>query len=280
MITDCNTNFLYLADTLPIKYQAFFKELNNQLSQKQIAFDFLPNTKDVWAVDYMPIQVASDKFVQFVYNPDYLRDSKTGSKTISEVTTICKSIQVQTVKSSIVLDGGNVIRSANKVIMTEKVFVENPSFTKRDLIQELEDLFETDVILFIPTDPTDFTGHADGMIRFIDNDTVLVNDYSKENSRFRNRIKSTIQNAGLNFIEIPYLPYSNKSQTDAKGIYINYLHMQSKLFVPVFGIKEDEAVVKMFESIFKDYSIATVASNDLAKDGGILNCISWNILKK
>lgn len=279
MIPDSNTNFLYLADTLPVKYPAFFKELNNEISQQQIAFDFLPNTKDVWAVDYMPIQVTPDKFVQFVYNPDYLRNSKTGSKAISDVTAICKSIQVQTVKSSIVLDGGNVIRSASKVIMTEKVFAENPSYTKRDLIKELEDLFETDIILFIPTDPTDFTGHADGMVRFIDDDTVLINDYSKENSRFRNRIKSTIQNAGLNFIEIPYLPYSNKSEMDAKGIYINYLQMQSTLLIPVFGIKEDEAVAKQFESIFKGYSIATVASNDVAKDGGILNCISWNILK-
>ena len=36
----------------------------------------LQGTKDIWAVDYMPVQIQDDEFVQFVYNPDYLQSKK------------------------------------------------------------------------------------------------------------------------------------------------------------------------------------------------------------
>jgi agmatine/peptidylarginine deiminase len=41
---------------------------------------------------------------------------------------------------------------------------------------------------------------------------------------------------------------------------------------------EDECAIKVFEEQFKGKRIVSVKSNDLALKGGILNCISWNIL--
>ena len=66
----------------------------------------------------MPVQVSANRLVQFVYNPDYLQPKKYRS-TISDVNTICNKMGLYPVKSNIVLDGGNVIRLRNKVIMTE-----------------------------------------------------------------------------------------------------------------------------------------------------------------
>lgn len=56
MITDRQTNFLYLADSLPKKYPNFYERFEKVLIKSNIKFNLLPNTKDVWAVDYMPIQ--------------------------------------------------------------------------------------------------------------------------------------------------------------------------------------------------------------------------------
>jgi len=53
--------------------------------------------------------------------------------------------------------------------------------------------------------------------------------------------------------------------------------MENILFIPIFGIEEDEQVVKQFEQIFAGQTIQTIAANEIANDGGILNCISWNI---
>ena len=76
MIPDNNTNFLYLADTLPKNYLKFFQGFEKVLNSCKINFDLLPKTKDVWAVDYMPIQIDLNKFVRFVYNPSYLQSKK------------------------------------------------------------------------------------------------------------------------------------------------------------------------------------------------------------
>jgi agmatine deiminase len=91
MITDIQTNKLFLADCLPEKQPKFFQRFEKVLNDCKINFQFLPNTKDIWAVDFMPVQVSKDKFVRFTYNPDYLQPKKY-RKTISHVDTICKSI--------------------------------------------------------------------------------------------------------------------------------------------------------------------------------------------
>lgn len=279
MIPDKQTNFLYLADTLPKNYSNFFRQFEKVLNDSNINFQLLPNTKDVWAVDYMPIQIDKDSFVQFIYNPDYLRDTIKWSKTISDVDIICKQINLLPKKSNIVVDGGNVTRTTDKVIMCDKIFTENPNLKEKNLIRELQELFQVDKLIFIPTHPIDFTGHADGMVRFYDSNTVLINDYSREAMEFQLKFRLALHNAGLNYIEIPYNPYDNKKDEHANGEYINFLQMQQAIIIPTFGIKEDDVVIKQFEQLFTGQRIATVDGNDLAFDGGILNCITWNIYK-
>lgn len=73
MITENQTNFLYLADTLPKMYPDFYERFEKVLRNCNIEKALLPKTKDVWAVDYMPIQTAADRFVRFIYNPSYLQ---------------------------------------------------------------------------------------------------------------------------------------------------------------------------------------------------------------
>lgn len=278
MITDSQTNFLYLADTLPTKYPDFFKRFESALKECNIPFDLLPQTKDVWAVDYMPIQTDLNKFIRFVYNPSYLQTKKY-LKTISDVDEICKAISIDTFKTDIIIDGGNVTRWTNKVIMTDRVFKDNPSYERKQLIRELHELLQVDNLYFVPEQPSDFTGHSDGMVRFIDEQSVIINDYKKEKEEFYRAFEIAIHNTGLNYITIPYNVYSNKSNDHANGDYINYLQMQNTVIIPTFGIAEDDIAVKQLETIFAGQTIATVESNEIAYDGGILNCITWNILK-
>ncbi|MFA9214490.1 MAG: agmatine deiminase family protein [Candidatus Methylacidiphilales bacterium] len=278
MITDSQTNFLYLADTLPKNYSDFFKRFESVLKECNIPFDFLPQTKDVWAVDYMPIQTDLNKFIRFVYNPSYLQTKKY-LKTISDVDEICKAIDIDTFKTNIIIDGGNVTRGTNKVIMTDRVFKDNPSYERKQLIRELHELLQVDNLYFVPEQPGDFTGHSDGMVRFIDDQSVIINDYKKEKEEFYRAFEIAIHNTGLNYITIPYNVYNNKSNDHANGDYINYLQMQNTVIIPTFGIAEDDIAVKQLETIFAGQTITTVESNEIAYDGGILNCITWNILK-
>jgi agmatine deiminase len=280
MVIDSETNTLYLADCLPKKYLAFFIEFDSALKACNIEYNWLSGTKDVWARDYMPVQVEEGKFIQFTYLPEYLSNSKSGLKSISDSAMICEAIGIsRVIKSGILIDGGNVIKSKRSAILTDRIFKENPEVEERNLIRDLESLLEVERVIIIPSDPHDFTGHADGMVRFLDERTVLINRYDKNEDKFQVSLRMALHNAGLDWEEIPYSPYNNKPNSSACGVYINYLQMPGVVFVPIFEIAEDEPSIKKFEKLFVGQKIVTVKSNELAQKGGLLNCISWNIKK-
>lgn len=292
MITDKQTNFLYLADSLRTNFPTFYQAFEKLLKESNVEFALLPDTKDIWAVDYMPIQVSDNRFVQFKYNPDYLRNSQIWSKTISDTNKICDAKGIKRESSSIILDGGNVIKGNNTVIMCDKVFRENPGISKSKLIVELHELFEVEKIVFVPQDPDDFTGHADGMVRFVDDKTVIVNAYPPNyRPMFQKDFRASLHNAGFDCREISYSP-DESSNDSAKGLYINYLQMENVIIVPTFGatdysnpwhiegdLKDDECAIMLMEQLFENYIIKIIDCKEIAPHGGVLNCISWNIKK-
>ena len=277
MIHDSETNFLYLADSLKKKkYAHFLTCFETALDANNIPYQFLSETNDIWIIDYMPVQINDNKFVQFEYNPDYLQ-SKSGLKTISDVENICKSIKLIPKKSTLVVDGGNITQNGNAVIMCDKVFKENANLSEKELIKQLKDTLEIEKLYFVPWDKYDVTGHADGMVRSIDDKTVLINDYSKEKPEFQRAFRMALYNAGLDWIELPYKPYENKPSTSAEGIYLNYLQMKQAIFVPIFKRNSDDIALRILEKVFKGENIVPIESNEVAKEGGILNCVTWNV---
>jgi agmatine deiminase len=276
MITDDQTNFLYLSKKLKDKRE-FFERLKACLVENKVEFQLLPKTKDIWAVDYMPVQLDDRKFIQFVYAPDYLQNDKFIS-TQTATSCVCNAIGLKTIRSNIKIDGGNVIQGKNWVILTEKIFKENPSLKRKELISELEYLFEAKPII-IPEEPNDFTGHADGIVRYYNDETVLFNNYKpKDKKAFQKNLIKVLNDEGLKTIKIPYNPYQNRNQDMAHGLYINYLRMKNFILLPIFNMKEDEEAYRLFEKLFNGQNIETIDARDVSKEGGVLNCISWNIL--
>lgn len=316
------SKLLFLADTLARKHPIFATSFFKILQQHGIAPQIIPSTNDIWARDYMPIQVSDHKFVQFTYRPDYLLKTKKDLASISNVDLICEQLYIKPIKSHIILDGGNLVRCNNKIILTDKIFRENSNIPRLELITELRELLEADELIFIPQDRADVIGHSDGMVRFINSETVFVNDYSQESPVFRERVYNALRDAGLEYILFPYNPYNNKYKFSAVGVYINYLEINDYIFVPVFedfakvvmeadsaanaeaetnaaaksnavaksntdaapntdadpneGTKaEAEHAIRLLQTTFADRTIVPVPCMELAEQGGVLNCISW-----
>jgi agmatine deiminase len=278
MITDKETDTLYLSSLLAKKYPAFFNNFKEALYNNNIRPIYLDNTNDVWCHDYMPIQLNNSEFIQFKFDPSYLRYKKY-QKTKSNPSLVTKNLpfEIKTV-NEIIVDGGNIVKSEDKVIMTTRVIKENRQYSFKKLIEKITDKLKIEKIIFIPEHPYDFTGHADGLVRFLDDKHVLINDNTDEpNERFKLDFEIALNNAGLTPIKIPTSVYRNEKNKDANGIYINYLQMAGLVFLPIFNRPEDETVIKQFESLFSNSKIVPVLSNDLAEEGGIINCATWNI---
>ena len=66
MITYPETTFVYLSGLLASdpKYANFWQHLKEILEQEDIPYALLPNIKDLWCRDYMPVQLQKDRFIQ------------------------------------------------------------------------------------------------------------------------------------------------------------------------------------------------------------------------
>ena len=287
MISDNRTNTIYFSDLLCTDemYSDTFNDLERVLDASGMQYDFLKKTKDIWARDYMPIQVSKDKFVEFRFDPDYLQGSgreRRELKTYPDI--VCDDLGVKTVKSDIILDGGNVIKSDNAVILTEKILLENwRTYNENELIRQLEILFETDKIIIIPKDPGEMYGHSDGAVRFIDNDTVLINWYFKTfDEYFIKSLLDSITEKGLKY-EWLDLGLSGDEADVYNWAYINFLQTEDLILVPKLGIKEDDIAFSQICKFYKSYAdrgrIFQVDSKQVVEKEGALNCISWTIMK-
>lgn len=225
----------------------------------------------------MPVQLTKSDYVQFTYDPDYLKPEK-HQHLLTDTNVVCQGISLTPKKSNIVLDGGNIIRTSDKVIMCDKVFNENPHISKTQLTNELSNLFEIDRFIFIQWDQNDFTGHADGMVRFVDDNTVLINEPTNENPKCEEQLRSTLKDAGVEMIELPFMPPNDLSFISAKGLHLNYLHMKQAILVPIFNQATDDKALRIMEEIFQGQKIVPIDCNEIAFEGGVLNCISWNVL--
>lgn len=76
MITDKETNTIYFSEKLETYFPKTCNQIIEALKSKGIEPKFLPNTNDIWARDFMPIQVSENKFIEYRYDPDYLQAKK------------------------------------------------------------------------------------------------------------------------------------------------------------------------------------------------------------
>lgn len=279
MVKGKETNTVYFSEQLRSD-ERFIKSCNsltNILDRHSIKFDFLKSTKDIWCRDYMPIQTEKGKFVQFRYEPSYLKDDLELQSNPKEV---CEANSIKPQFSKINLDGGNVVNWSDRAIITDRVFDENPEYSsKNKLITEIEKLLEVEIIV-IPQIKSDMTGHADGMVRFVDRNTVLGNDREKEFKYWKNGINKTLKEKGIDFIDIPFLDHKEKKYPDhAIGCYINYLEVENLIVLPIFETEKnkDQEVYNKFREIFPDRKIETINYNKIGFYGGLLNCTTWTI---
>ena len=260
MISEKDTNKIYLSGLLESRFPRVFSEIISGLDNFGLKANPLPDTRDIWARDYMPIQISTDKFIEFRYDPDYLQGTDKGRrdlKTYPEM--VCAKLGLKTEISDLILDGGNVVRSTNCIILTDKVVKENRhTYSKPELISKLQKTFEVDKVVLIPWDTLEKYGHADGMVRFIDNKTVLVNKNYKKNTVLIYRLESS----GL---KCKFLNYKVKKQNKNNWAYINFLQTKDLILLPKLGAEED------------DHRIIQIEMNDIIALGGALNCISWTI---
>lgn len=267
---------VYMSDLLEERFPDSFNRLTAILKKHGVEYRLLKGTKDIWCRDYMPIQTESGKLIQFRYEPSYLKGEEWDSIR-SDVREVCEKNGLNPRFSDINLDGGNVLICDGRAIISDRIFAENPNYEKDSLVDELSKLLECEIII-IPAQNGDYTGHADGMVRFVNRNTILGNSLESEFKYWRDGMQKVIHQYDLKYIDVPFFEQKDRKHPDsAIGIYVNYLEVNNLIVMPVFGREEDKQAIDIIQKVFPDKIIETINYNDVAQEGGLLNCTTWVI---
>jgi len=273
MIQDYQTNMVYLAHGLS-HYVPVCRNLLEALHQEEIHTEFLPFTssyKHIWARDYMPIQLEKTLVFFYQYWPDYLLGF---DSYIPNVLEIIDHYHFGRIPVEIILDGGNVVGCGDKVIMTDKIFKENDWWDKKELIETLEYYLKAQIV-FIPWDRYEIFGHSDGMVRWIGGNRVLLNNYAQTDPGLRKRLMEALS---PHFV-VEELEYNVPRLSKLSWAYLNFLRVKKCIFVPGLHAKEDEPALEQIQQHYPGCKVLQVQGcEELARDGGALHCVTWNVL--
>ena len=276
MITDFQCNTVYFSALLQGVAPVTYANLISALDKHGVKHRLIPHTNDVWCRDYMPIQVAEGDFRGFTYDPDYLHETEEYLALRTDGNEVCREMgfEVKMPSRSLVIDSGNVIRCDDKVIMVEKVFIENP-YPMAETAKAIEEHFNAELIV-LPWNRPEYFGHADGLVRYAGDGRVILTNYDRYNKGFTRKVIQILQE---HFTDVYKLEYDVPKQHKHNWAYINWLQTDKVLLIPSFGCPEDELAVEQITSYMPMYKgrVEMVPANDLIKHFGCLNCASWTV---
>jgi len=191
-------------------------------------------------------------------------------------------------------DMGNLTHNgAGTAIATNRLIADNQDV---DIWYELKPMLHAAAgfknLVFIPTEPDDATGHVDGMVRFIDEKILVVGAYPEgaQNSRFMDMLAENLQkDLGTDFTVIRLMNAEPEDQESegigsAVGNHMNFLRLGDKILMPYYGDDISGQAIDdfKFELIGHGLTIEVLPVDipeiiDLARLGGVLNCISWQV---
>ena len=274
MLPDSHTNTVFFSDWLSKECPKLYQSLTKALQDNAVDYQILGNTNDIWCRDYMPIQTDEKRFVSYKYYPNYLVDKHQEQyiTNFQDVGKVDFLRQAEVVPLNLVLDGGNVVKCGNKIVMTEKVFVENKEMSRNEVQRLLDEAFQCEIV-FLPWDKRERYGHSDGIIHYLGDNRVLLTNYGDLSPYFHRRFRKALEN---HFEVIP-LKYDVKQKHKRSWAYINYLQVGNLVLVPQLGIPEDAQALQQIAEAMPQCKVVGVRALEAVRKGGALNCIAWNI---
>lgn len=264
---------IYLADSLELLHHKFYHYFTDELRNHSINFKIISETCDVWLRDFMPVKSQTD-FIWFNYFPSYL-NTKKYRPTITKHHQIQFTFEYPVRLSELNIDGGNCEYGNNSILLTDRIYNDNKTKNKLAILHEIESLFQTDKIFILPAVPHDFTGHIDGLARWLDDRTILISDFNKEKTYYQDKLRKAIKSQKLTIELMPNATHLNNNLDSAKGCYLNFIETANQIIFPIFGIDKDDSAINKITSYFPNKDIIPVNCNEIAEFGGLLHCISW-----
>ena len=127
------------------------------------------------------------------------------------------------------------------------------------------------------SDDTDKYGHSDGFLRWCGDNRILMGNHGDEYPEEAKEIKEILVEYGFSVTEMRFNDIVAAPGEERDWAYIKCLRVGKRIVLPSFNIGEDNIAYQYVKNAFPDCHIHLLEMTEIAKEGGALHCISWNI---
>ena len=247
--------------------------------KKELPEDILleASMRDIWMRDFSTINPHDP--IQFRYTAAAQGGNQDDADWVQDAfAQLTDKLGMKYKSSNWILDGGNVVANHNdKVIVTDR-FLDDNNLTREEAKAELQRLLGATQIAVIQADDPEGLAHADGMLMFIDDNTIVLNKYEEP---FRSQVIDELESSfpEVHIIEIDAQfddSIWDERFSSACGIYVNSLVTKNFIYLPIFGTQLDSLVVQQIQKHTKK-EVIPINANNVCAMGGSVRCLAWQI---
>ncbi|MCP4442596.1 MAG: agmatine deiminase family protein [Aureispira sp.] len=182
--------------------------------------------------------------------------------------------------TELILDGGNLVDNyKGKIVVTDR-FLEDNNLSYTQGKKELQELLGATEVAIVPNDDPEGLAHVDGMLMFIDDNTIALNKYTEKD--FRQDVIDELKTAFPNIKIIELDTEFDTSVWDENfgsscGIHTNATVTHNYIYMPIFGSSTDQNAIDLVQQNSSNTVVPIDASN-VCFMGGSVRCLSWQVV--
>ena len=194
-----------------------------------------------------------------------------------------------TYRSALILEGGSICADGEgTLITTEQCLLHptrNPGLSREQIEQQLIDDLGVERVVWLGqglVEDRDTDGHVDLIAAFTKPGEVLLQTVAEGNPNFDNCRENVarLQDAGIDVVEMPHLPYTEvDGETVACG-YMNFYLCNDAVIVPVCGADTDPDALSRIAESYPGREAVPVPGAVIAWGGGGPHCITQQVPAK
>jgi agmatine deiminase len=240
---------------------ATIAEIGNRLPRRHLLEG---EARDIWIRDHGVIQTKAGIF-KTRFRPNYLRPADAAFIENGFLNWF-RDLGYEFTPINLDIDGGNFCHNGNdRAVVTDRILDDNPG-----LITELA---------ILPEEAGDTTGHADGMVKWLSEGTIAVNDYTDRD--FKAAVEAELRDSfpGVNIVTMPWNPTNRywRSFADGTGVYVNAVTTPNAIYVPVYGLRSDDSALAVFRQHADRRVVPIRVSPEIAIMGGAARCLTCQV---
>lgn len=238
---------------------------------------------DIWMRDF-GLSNTEDP-VMFRYTSEGQGRGRKGQRKADEVqeqlAIALDSSRVTFLETNLLNDGGNFVDDYAGNVVISKKFLRDNKLSAKQARKKLRKLLGVKNIAFIESDEQGGLEHADGVVAFVDTNTLIINSYNEDPEyakELRADLESALPNVVIHEIVTPYDDSKIHDQRfgSACGLYTNALVTPQRIYLPQFGLPEDEIAVEQVRAA-TTREVVPISSHQVCSMGGGVRCMSWQL---